>query len=64
MLRIDLAYQKKYLMVLLARFEKEDKKIVALISQIGFPVATSAPARKRKTLKTIALSVVFLQRAR
>lgn len=90
MLRIDLAYQKKYLMVLLARSERgyvpmpflffdamlscfsiffmlnRDEKIVASIARIGFPVApvVQKTSKKRKTVRAVALGVMFLQRAR
>ncbi|KII85948.1 hypothetical protein PLICRDRAFT_114966 [Plicaturopsis crispa FD-325 SS-3] len=62
-LRCDLGYQKHYLLVLLSRYEKSEQRILASIAQIGFPAPPPAPPKKRRTLKSAALCVVFLVRA-
>lgn len=43
-----------------------DEKIVASIARIGFPVApvVQKTSKKRKTVRAVALGVMFLQRAR
>ncbi|KAF8238118.1 hypothetical protein L208DRAFT_1243498 [Tricholoma matsutake] len=63
-LRGDLVYQKKYLLVLLSRFEKSEQTIFASIAQIGIPISPSPPAKKRRKLKSVALAVAFLSRAK
>ncbi|KIK56356.1 hypothetical protein GYMLUDRAFT_174310 [Collybiopsis luxurians FD-317 M1] len=60
-LRFDLAYQKHYLLVLLNKFEKSERTISAAIARIGFPV-TSPVERKRRKLKHIAQTVIFIAR--
>ncbi|KAJ8079575.1 hypothetical protein PM082_011162 [Marasmius tenuissimus] len=62
MLRFDLAYQKQYLLVLLAKFERSEQTICAAIAKIGFPVLPPPQHKKQKKLKTVALSVLFLNR--
>ncbi|KAI0045417.1 hypothetical protein FA95DRAFT_1495451 [Auriscalpium vulgare] len=62
-LRTGLSYQKRYLLVLLARHERSEEKVLASIARIGFLVPGPAMPR-RKTLKSVALSMVFLQRAK
>ncbi|KAF9269220.1 hypothetical protein L218DRAFT_1072847 [Marasmius fiardii PR-910] len=62
MLRFDLAYQKHYLLVLLARFEKSEQTIFAAIAKIGFPVLPAPEPKKRRKLKSVVLTVVFLNR--
>ncbi|KAF7798727.1 hypothetical protein EIP86_009952 [Pleurotus ostreatoroseus] len=66
-MRSDLCNQKRYLLVLLARSERNEQKILAAIAQIGFPT-TPAPtlpvAKRRKTLRSVAHCVMFLARAR
>ncbi|KAG7094132.1 hypothetical protein E1B28_007744 [Marasmius oreades] len=61
-LRYDLAYQKQYLLILLAKFEKSELTIFAAISKIGFPVLPAPQPKKRKKLKSVAFTVVFLTR--
>ncbi|KZV68006.1 hypothetical protein PENSPDRAFT_583044 [Peniophora sp. CONT] len=63
-LRIDLSYQKRYLLVLLARHERGDEKVLAAIARIGFGLPNPSPKAKRKTLRSVAQSVVFLQRVK
>ncbi|PBK99751.1 hypothetical protein ARMGADRAFT_516895 [Armillaria gallica] len=63
-MRLDLVYQKQYLMVLLGRMENSEKTIFAAISQIGFPVEPPPPAAKHRKLKSIAQMFVFLSRVR
>ncbi|KAL0576236.1 hypothetical protein V5O48_005746 [Marasmius crinis-equi] len=62
MLRYDLAYQKQYLLVLLAKFEKSEQTIFAAIAKIGFPVPPASQPKKQRKLKSVALTVVFLNR--
>ncbi|KAG2011915.1 hypothetical protein CC2G_011982 [Coprinopsis cinerea AmutBmut pab1-1] len=59
--REDLAYQKNYLLELLGRSEKSERKIYASIARIGFPVAPSQPKLGRR-LKSIAHLIVFVNR--
>ncbi|KAJ3553173.1 hypothetical protein NM688_g3757 [Phlebia brevispora] len=66
-LRSDLCNQKRYLLVLLARCERNEQKILAAIAQIGFPTAPEPSLMavpRRKTLRSVAQCVVFLSRAR
>ncbi|ESK89340.1 hypothetical protein Moror_16258 [Moniliophthora roreri MCA 2997] len=63
-LRFDLAYQKQYLLVLLAQFEKSEQTIFAAIARLGFPELPAPSFRKRRKLKSIGLLVVFLARIR
>ncbi|KAK0466948.1 uncharacterized protein EV420DRAFT_1260439 [Desarmillaria tabescens] len=63
-MRLDLVYQKQYLMVLLGRMENSEKTIFAAISQIGFPVEPPPPVAKHRKLKSIAQMFVFLSRVR
>ncbi|KAG5644884.1 hypothetical protein DXG03_007525 [Asterophora parasitica] len=62
--RSSLGYQKMHLLVLLAQFEKSEQTIIASIARIGFPVSLPPPARKPRTLKSVALAVIFLSRAK
>ncbi|CCM02679.1 uncharacterized protein FIBRA_04784 [Fibroporia radiculosa] len=63
-LRDGLGYQKQYLLVLLARLEKNEQTVLAAIARIGFPeVRPPAPLRKRK-LRSVALSVMFILRSK
>ncbi|KAH9951077.1 hypothetical protein B0H21DRAFT_855438 [Amylocystis lapponica] len=63
--RCDLGYQKKYLLVLLARLEKNEKTILGAIARIGYPTTDPpAPTRKRRSLKGVAVSIVFILRSR
>ncbi|KZT07323.1 uncharacterized protein LAESUDRAFT_124198 [Laetiporus sulphureus 93-53] len=60
-LRSDLGYQKHYLLVLLARFERDEQKILAAIARIGFPSAElPVVVPKRRKLKSVLISVLFL----
>ncbi|KAJ6619906.1 hypothetical protein B0H10DRAFT_2024000 [Mycena sp. CBHHK59/15] len=63
-LRSDLCYQKQYLLILLSRFEKSEQNIITSIARIGFPVIDPPPARKPGKLKTVALTLIFLSRAK
>ncbi|KAJ7043757.1 hypothetical protein C8F04DRAFT_1366949, partial [Mycena alexandri] len=60
-LRSDLCYQKEYLLILLAKFEKSEKNIISSIARIGYPIAPP-PGKRPKTLKAVATSVMFLSR--
>ncbi|KAF8527286.1 hypothetical protein JB92DRAFT_2698552 [Gautieria morchelliformis] len=62
--RADLTYQKHYLLDILSTFEKSEKRILAAVARIGFPVSTSRPVRKRHTLRSIAAAVLFIGRAK
>ncbi|KAF8159408.1 hypothetical protein B0H34DRAFT_703324 [Crassisporium funariophilum] len=62
--RSDLVYQKQYLLVLLAQFEKSERSIFVSIARIGFAVALPPPRRKVRKLKSVALMVVFLSRVK
>ncbi|KAJ2930836.1 hypothetical protein H1R20_g6245, partial [Candolleomyces eurysporus] len=59
--RGDLTYQKRYLLVLLAQFEKSERTIFASIARIGFPVKPQQ-AKRRRSLKSVAHVVVFMNR--
>ncbi|KAI6112992.1 hypothetical protein F5141DRAFT_1188202 [Pisolithus sp. B1] len=64
-LRDDLAYQKRYLLVLLASFEESEKRILACIARIGYPKQPQpvpVPERKTRQLRSVALCVVFVHR--
>lgn len=64
-LRDDLAYQKRYLLVLLANFEESDKRILACIARIGYPKQPQpAPVLQKKIrhLRSVALCVIFAHR--
>ncbi|OJT11389.1 hypothetical protein TRAPUB_12084 [Trametes pubescens] len=65
--RCDLGYQKQYLLVLMARLERKEEKILAAIARIGYPTVPSKPApakSKHKSLKSVVQSVVFINRSR
>lgn len=65
-LRADLGYQKGYLLMLLASYDRKEQKILAAIAKIGFPSnqpEAKSPARK-KSLKTVVQTVIFIRRAR
>ncbi|KAJ3782678.1 hypothetical protein GGU10DRAFT_389676 [Lentinula aff. detonsa] len=64
MLRFSLAYQKHYLLILLKQFEKSEQTISAAIARIGFPVVTPPARLKKRDLKTIIQSIIFLTRTR
>ncbi|CAA7269241.1 unnamed protein product [Cyclocybe aegerita] len=61
--RNDLTYQKQYLLILLAQFEKSERTIFASIARIGFPVAPP-PLRRVPKLKSVVLTAVFFLRVR
>ncbi|KAF7308937.1 PACT-coil-coil domain-containing protein [Mycena kentingensis (nom. inval.)] len=61
--RQDLCYQKGYLLVLLSKFERSERNIASSIARIGFPLS-NAPPKKQKRLKSVAMSVIFLNRAK
>ncbi|KAG7445045.1 uncharacterized protein BT62DRAFT_206857 [Guyanagaster necrorhizus] len=63
-MRLDLVYQKQYLMILLGKMENSEKTIFAAISRIGFPVEPPSPPAKHRKFKTIAQMLVFLSRVR
>ncbi|KLO12697.1 hypothetical protein SCHPADRAFT_971393 [Schizopora paradoxa] len=60
-LRADLGYQKQYLLVVLSRLEKSEKRVLATLAEIGSP--TQEP-RKPRTLRIYGMLVVFLLRTR
>ncbi|KAI0091595.1 hypothetical protein BDY19DRAFT_885665 [Irpex rosettiformis] len=65
-LRDNLGNQKQYLLVLLAKSERMEEKILAAIAKIGFPHSAPRlppPPRPKKTLKNVTLSVIFILRA-
>ncbi|KAH9040398.1 hypothetical protein EDB85DRAFT_1925960 [Lactarius pseudohatsudake] len=63
-LRMDLSYQKRYLLVLLSRRERSEEHILAMIAKIASPIPGLPPKPRRMTLRTVARGVVFLQRIR
>lgn len=67
-LRQDLGYQKQYLLVLLARCERNEKKILAAIAKVGFPAtlphATARPVAKGRSLKSVVHCVIFTLRTK
>ncbi|KAH9074702.1 hypothetical protein EDB83DRAFT_2352798 [Lactarius deliciosus] len=63
-LRMDLSYQKRYLLVLLSRRERSEEHILAMIAKITSPIPGLPPKPRRMTLRTVARGVVFLQRIR
>ncbi|TFK53458.1 hypothetical protein OE88DRAFT_1676650 [Heliocybe sulcata] len=63
-LRGDLGYQKRYLLVLLARYEKSEQRILAAIARVGFLAPPDSLKPRSRTLKTVALAVVFAIRAK
>ncbi|KAF7430968.1 hypothetical protein PC9H_006683 [Pleurotus ostreatus] len=63
--RLDLGHQKRYLLVLLAQFEKSEQTIIAAIAKIGYPLPPpSTRTRKLPKLKSVALCVMFWTRAK
>ncbi|KIJ55564.1 hypothetical protein M422DRAFT_151101 [Sphaerobolus stellatus SS14] len=62
--RADLGYQKHYLLQLLSKFEKGEKQILAAIARLDFPLPQKQAERKRPNLRTIAVMVIFLSRAK
>ncbi|KAH9927002.1 uncharacterized protein B0H18DRAFT_306413 [Fomitopsis serialis] len=63
-LRSDLGYQKHYLLVLLAHYEKTEQRILAAIARIGFPAEGPPIKAKRRTLRSVAISITFIARLR
>ncbi|KAJ7066450.1 hypothetical protein C8F01DRAFT_1365974 [Mycena amicta] len=79
-LRGALCYQKDYLLILLSKFERRyaklfgrlrvtshrfsERNIISSIARIGFPLSNTPPPRKQKRLKSVALTVIFLGRAK
>ncbi|KAI0255954.1 hypothetical protein BJV78DRAFT_1279159 [Lactifluus subvellereus] len=63
-LRMDLSYQKRYLLVLLSRRERSEEHILAMIARITSPIPGPSHKPRRKTLRAVARGVVFLQRIR
>ncbi|TDL23585.1 hypothetical protein BD410DRAFT_720667 [Rickenella mellea] len=62
-LRSDLGYQKQYLLILLSKYETSEKRILASISQIGYPA--QKPERvKRRSLKVMVLLAIFVVRTK
>lgn len=41
-----------------------DEKVLAAIARIGFPLPCPSPKMKRRTLKSVAQSVVFIRRVK
>ncbi|KAL4266485.1 Pericentrin/AKAP-450 centrosomal targeting domain-containing protein [Pleurotus pulmonarius] len=66
MFRLDLGHQKRYLLVLLAQFEKSEQTIIAAIAKIGYPLPPPPSSRTKKLprLKSVALCVMFFTRAK
>ena len=66
LLRSDLGFQKRYLLALLARCERTENKILAVIATIGYPPAEppAPPPPKKRSLKSVVISVLFLGRVR
>ncbi|KAF8639093.1 hypothetical protein AX17_001738 [Amanita inopinata Kibby_2008] len=62
-MRSNLCYQKQYLLLLLARYEKSEKTIFASIACIGFPVSPPPVIRKPRKLRSVAVAVLFSLRA-
>ncbi|GJJ11416.1 hypothetical protein Clacol_005649 [Clathrus columnatus] len=61
----DLVYQKRYLLDVLAKFEKGERQILAAIARLDFPMRIRPePARKRPALRTIAVVVRFICRTK
>ncbi|EPQ56284.1 hypothetical protein GLOTRDRAFT_115600 [Gloeophyllum trabeum ATCC 11539] len=63
-LRCDLGYQKRYLLVLLAKFEKSEQRILAAIARVGFAAPPEPPRARQRSLKSVALSVIFASRVK
>ncbi|TCD69492.1 hypothetical protein EIP91_007422 [Steccherinum ochraceum] len=65
-LRSDLGFQKRYLLALLARCERTENKILAVIATIGYPPAEppTPPKKKKRSLKSAVISVLFLGRVK
>ncbi|THH27181.1 hypothetical protein EUX98_g7008 [Antrodiella citrinella] len=64
-LRSDLGFQKRYLLALLARCERTETRILAIIATIGYPATEPVPSRRKtRTLKSVVMSVLFVGRAR
>jgi len=61
-MRSGLAYQKKFLLDIIGVMEYSEMAVVALIAQTGFP--KPALTRKRRSLKQVAVALVFVIRAR
>ncbi|KAI0664228.1 hypothetical protein C8Q70DRAFT_225129 [Cubamyces menziesii] len=67
--RCDLGYQKQYLLVLMARLERNEEKILAAIARIGYPavppsLAPSKSKPKGRTLRSVVSSILFIQRSK
>ncbi|KAI9064084.1 hypothetical protein FKP32DRAFT_1625808 [Trametes sanguinea] len=65
--RCDLGYQKQYLLVLMARLERNEEKILAAIARIGYPTIVPNPAppkSKNRKFKSVVDSIVFIHRSR
>lgn len=62
---VQIRYQKRYLLVLLASFEESEKRILACIARIGYPKQPQpvpVPERKTRQLRSVALCVIFVHR--
>ncbi|KIL69166.1 hypothetical protein M378DRAFT_70128 [Amanita muscaria Koide BX008] len=62
-LRMNLCYQKEFLLVLLKRYEKSEETIFASIARIGFPVSSPPKHRKPPKLRSVVVAVLFSLRA-
>ncbi|THH07320.1 hypothetical protein EW145_g3460 [Phellinidium pouzarii] len=62
-LRDDLGYQKHYLLLLLSRFEKSEKRILATIAQTQAGCPANSVLRS-KLLKTTVLAIIFVLRTK
>ncbi|KAI0366979.1 hypothetical protein BV20DRAFT_951123 [Pilatotrama ljubarskyi] len=65
--RCDLGYQKQYLLVLMARLERNEERILAAIARIGYPAVPADPPpskTKVRTLRSVVHSVLFIHRSR
>ncbi|KIO29893.1 hypothetical protein M407DRAFT_226032 [Tulasnella calospora MUT 4182] len=63
-MRSDLAYQKTWLLGIIAVMEQNEARILALIARVGYPKQKGEAERSRPTLKRVAYAVRFTIRIR
>ncbi|KAG8923454.1 hypothetical protein FRC01_012738, partial [Tulasnella sp. 417] len=63
-MRSDLAYQKTWLLGIIAVMERNEARILALIARVGYPKEKGDTERSRPTLKRVAYAVRFTIRIR